>query len=600
MNRHARPTAPPTGGDTPGGRAGRGEDVGGTSVGVPWPRGESRPWARHRRGVRADAAPLTRVPLPRSVPVRHDRRSQGPGTLGGWAPSRVPATMVGWLRQHSVVAGNALGLYGSTLVTSALGFAFWWLAARSLPAGEVGLGSAGLSAVQLVATLSIVGLNTLLLGELAQDPQRAPTLLTSACATVAVTGTVGALGVAGALALSSDSYQQMFGSPLRIAAFVLAVVVTGLTLVLDDACVGLLRSGLQLRRNAVFAVAKLALLPVTTLLLPAGRGCALVLAWAIGALGSLAAVRPLARVGTARRRVDRALLRAIAGPAIRHHWLNVAVLAPRFVLPVLAVPLLGEASTAALYTAVMIVSFVNVVPFHLSTVLFAIAPGDERRLRREMRFTLTVSAGLAVVGGLLLAVGAGWTLSVFGHGYTVAAPALVVLGLATFPMAVKSHYVAVSRVKGLLSRAAWTSSLGAGAEVLAAAVGGVRGGLTGFAVGMVLAQCLEAVVFAPTVWRALHGRLDIPSLPRARADLTQYAEAAAPPADPGDRYPGLPGQDRHPAGQDRDPAAIYVDLPEQDRDLAEQYVDLAEQHPEPAARFLASTGWDGHGDEQRT
>src|ERR1035438_6627611 len=72
---------------------------------------------------------------------------------------------------------NAASLYGSTIVTSALGFFYWFMAARLLPAASVGIASAIQSAAQLLSVVCVLGLSTLLISELSVDRTHARSLM---------------------------------------------------------------------------------------------------------------------------------------------------------------------------------------------------------------------------------------------------------------------------------------------------------------------------------------------------------------------------------------------------------------------------------------
>ena len=68
------------------------------------------------------------------------------------------------LLPHADLLTNAGSLFGSSVVTAALGFAFWWLAARTVPIAEVGAASAAVSAMTFLGTAGMFGLGTLLIG----------------------------------------------------------------------------------------------------------------------------------------------------------------------------------------------------------------------------------------------------------------------------------------------------------------------------------------------------------------------------------------------------------------------------------------------------
>lgn len=409
------------------------------------------------------------------------------------------------LSGYAVVARNGVSLYGTTLVTAVLGFAYWWLAARFLSSAEVGQGSAMISGVQLLAMASVMGLATLTLSELARDTSRAQTLLATALAVAATVAVVLSLVTALVLPQVSTVYRELLGGGVRTALFVLAVLVTTCALILDDACIGLLRGELQLRRNTAFAALKLSLVPLAAVIAPVASGSQLVASWTIGVLGSFIFLLPLLRAGAGPRRPDLAVVRSRWRQALQHHWLNLALEIPRLLMPVMAISLLGEVATAALFAAMMLVAFVNAVPIHFSTVLFAIAPGDLSTLRQQIRFTMAVSIAvslLAPVGFLLLAP---QLLAVFHADYVVAVDALRVLGVSTLLWSIKAHFIAVFRVAGRLNAAALLGTLGAVLEVGAAYLGAVLLGLTGMAIGLVAALGVQALVLAPMIVFVLRG-----------------------------------------------------------------------------------------------
>ena len=93
-------------------------------------------------------------------------------------------------RIHLAMLLNAGSLVGTTLMTSVLGFAYWWVAARLYAPGVVGLASALISTMTLLGTISMLGLGTLLTGELPRQPGKEWTLIDAALIVVGGTGTI--------------------------------------------------------------------------------------------------------------------------------------------------------------------------------------------------------------------------------------------------------------------------------------------------------------------------------------------------------------------------------------------------------------------------
>lgn len=403
------------------------------------------------------------------------------------------------------VVRNAASLYGTTIVTSALGFLYWFAAARMVPAQGVGIASAIQSAARLLSIFCVLGLNTLLISELSGDKKQARSLILTAAAgvgvfTLAVSGIVG-IG----LGRLSTSLRPGLSDPSGIIFFALLSVFTTVMLILDDSCIGLLRGDLQLRRNTIFAVSKLLLLPLLMMVWPNPQGTELEVAWLSGLIISfIFLARWLGqRTSGQSSRLDFRQLIAKRRLMLGHHSLNISIQSPGLIMPVLVATIVGAASNAAYTVAMLIASFVNIIPFHLSTALFAISPGDEATLTREVPRTMRICLVLAVVSAPFFVLFSGTILAFFGPSYEMASSALMVLGLNTYPLAIKAHYVAISRARGRMQRAALWAMVGAFLEVGLAAVGAVTYGVTGVAIGLFTALLMEAVLFFPVVFGVL-------------------------------------------------------------------------------------------------
>jgi len=73
-------------------------------------------------------------------------------------------------RVNRSIVSNAGSLVATQLVTSGLGFLFWLVAARWFSPAGVGFAAAAISAMTLLGTFGMLGLGTLLMGELPRRP----------------------------------------------------------------------------------------------------------------------------------------------------------------------------------------------------------------------------------------------------------------------------------------------------------------------------------------------------------------------------------------------------------------------------------------------
>ena len=416
------------------------------------------------------------------------------------------AVLAAW-HQHRDLLSNAGSLVMSTGVASLLGVVYWVVATRLFSQRAVGYASAAVSAMTLLGTIGMLGLGTLLIGELPRRHGRAG-LVAAALLTSGLGSLLLGLCFAVVAPRVSVSFATMIGTPARGLLFAAGVAVTAVTLVFDQATIGLMRGSLQLGRNIAFAVAKVAVLPATAIVLHDRLGVGITLSWVAGLALSLALVAIRLRLGgePVLPRPDWRVLRGLGRSAMAHNWLNLAMTMPFYLLPVLVTVIVSPTANAAFYIAVMLTTFLFIVPAHLATVLFAVVAADPGVVARKLRFALRVSFLIGLPGMAALILGAHFALGLFGKGYTVATVPMWLITLG-YPAAVpKSLYIAVYRASGQVARAAAVLSACSGLEIAAAAAGGAVGGLYGLSLALLVVRYAEALVTTPPVLRAAYGR----------------------------------------------------------------------------------------------
>jgi O-antigen/teichoic acid export membrane protein len=422
------------------------------------------------------------------------------------SPRRIQIAIAG---TRAALAGplirNAASLYGSTVITSFLGFFYWFIAARMVPARAVGIASAVQSAAQLLATFCVLGLSTLMISELSRDQSQARSFMLTAAILVGLVSAVAAGVVSFVVHSFTSTVTSGLATPVGTLVFILLSVFTTILLVLDDACIGLLRGDLQLVRNTVFAISKLLLLPLLVLVWATRSGTELVVAWLGGLTISL--ITLVFKLGQLTHgQTSGPDFRVLFGKRrlmVGHHWLNISLAVPWFALPILVATLVSPKANASYTVAMLVTNFVNIISIHLATVLFALKPGDESALRHEVKKTMRICLVLALASAPFFIVFSRLILSIFGRSYVSATTALAILGFTTFPIAVKALFVSISRVRGRMAQAGISTLIGACLEVGLAAVGAVKYGITGVAGGFLAALLIEVTAYGPVVFGVL-------------------------------------------------------------------------------------------------
>jgi O-antigen/teichoic acid export membrane protein len=415
------------------------------------------------------------------------------------------ARLRGAAQSHRAILSNATSMVVALGTTSLLGAAFWLLAARHFSQHAVGVSGAAVSAMTLLGFAATLGLGTVLMGELPRRRARAHGLLNASLWASAAFGAALGIGFALVAPFFSTGFDPLRQGPLAILVFAVGVALTALTLVLDQALIGLLRGGLQLLRNVVFSAVKLGLLFVVAALAATYGGMGIYAAWALGALISLLVLIPLYRRQDNPLRSHFAELNSLRLDAASHHAFNLALRAPDLLLPVMVLILLSANLSASFYIAWMIVSMLFSIPQSLSTVLYAVGSGDPRDLKRRFRFTLCLSAACGVAAVLVLFPAGEPLLHLFGSSYaSQATVAVQILALGVFPEAVRTHFVAVRRLTKRIGTALPLVWGGAVLEVAGATIGAVvSNDLTGVAIGWLIAICIESSVMSRDVWRMI-------------------------------------------------------------------------------------------------
>jgi O-antigen/teichoic acid export membrane protein len=417
--------------------------------------------------------------------------------------------LVAVLRGHLDLFLNAGSLMATTAITSLFGVAYWWLAARIAPQAAVGQASAAVSAMTLIGTIGMFGMGTMLISDLGRLRGRKWELISTCLLVAGSAATAGGLIYVALAHLAIPGLQNALGSTPATVLLVFGIALNAMTLVLDEALVGLLQGPLQLMRNAWFSVVKLALLGGLALLPFAPTGGQLLLTWIAGMVASVAILgRTLRRKGmidSVRPRVS--LLRGRGQATFDHNLLNLATYLPRAALPLVVTAVLSAEANASFYMAFMVLSFLAMVPGNVALTLFAVASGDRAALRSKVRVGLAICFAVGFPASLVVVFAAKPIMGLFGADYAeTAGTALTILALTYVPFVFHHFFLAISRVQGRVRGAGIFSVFAGVAELVAAWYGGSRGSLTELVTWVALVMAVETVLVAPTVLRVVFAR----------------------------------------------------------------------------------------------
>jgi O-antigen/teichoic acid export membrane protein len=338
---------------------------------------------------------------------------------------------------------NAVALMVSSGGTAVLGIAFWTTASHLTTAENIGRASAEIAAMWLLANLSQLSFGSIFDRFLPVAGNRTRAFVTRAyvmCTCVSL--------IAADVYLVAGFGRNFIPSSRWWHAFFVVVVALWTIFILQDSVLTGLRSTRWVPvENILFALAKLALLPIA-LILTARQG--LFLAWSVPVLGAVGAVSwYLFRKRIPEHQATYVLTESL--PSVREIFLLafaqyaqslIGVFTPGIVVLIL-IQRLGPVQEARYYLPALISGGVSLILWNLNTSFLVEASHDPSALRQHAK--LTIRAALVV---LVPTVGIGVALApeilrVFGAAYAIHGTTLLrMLVLALPGTAISAFYSA--------------------------------------------------------------------------------------------------------------------------------------------------------------
>jgi O-antigen/teichoic acid export membrane protein len=353
-------------------------------------------------------------------------------------PAGITTSVRAWLTglSEESLLRNGVYIMAMTAVTMLFGFFFWVLAARILPAAEVGRAAALVSAMLFVSIFTNLGLGQVLISRLAS---RAAGHDWSLTVTAAVTACAGASLIGGALAavLLPLLIPALKGG-IGLASFLLLPLgVTGsaCSLVLDHACIAERHAKYAFFRNGVAAILRLALVGYAAAAPVAGTTWILAI-WA----GSFVLIdvftftRILPALGHDFRPTLvgwREELRAMRGLIAGHQSINLGSQASAYLLPVLVAAQLGPTENAYFYTTFMLASGLFFIAPAIANALFAEGAHSPEHVGRDLRRAARHIAIVAAPAALILIAAGPLILGAFGAEYADEGTTLLLILVAS-------------------------------------------------------------------------------------------------------------------------------------------------------------------------
>jgi O-antigen/teichoic acid export membrane protein len=408
---------------------------------------------------------------------------------------------------------NAYFLIASSVLSSALGFPFWALAARLYGAGTVGRASALLSAMAVVAGVAALGLPSVLVRYLPSSGAQARRYVFRSYAIAAVGGLVlGALAAA-LTGVWSPSLRFVSTDSPWFALFVLGTAISAISTLQDSVLTGLREARWVPLENVFASVVKIGLIVV---LARSYAHAGVVISWVVALVASLVPVNAAIFVKFLPQFIDQHRLRAqtwvsrdVRRLVVGNYVGDLASLVITFSLPVIVLDLSGARQAGYFYVPWMLSLAMRFIAQNMSTSMTVETSMSEESRSANLRDVVRTLLWLLLPLVAVVVIVAPYLLDVFGPGYSRAGTSAVrILALGILPHAVAMLGLGIARLRhdGRFVAAIQTADAVTMVAVTFILVPMI--GIEGAALAWLTAQTVAALLSVGTVWKVFRPGID--------------------------------------------------------------------------------------------
>jgi O-antigen/teichoic acid export membrane protein len=334
------------------------------------------------------------------------------------------------------------------------GFIFWIVAARLYSTESIGITSALISAVGLIAVLSTLGFEFSIIRFLPSYITKPGKLLNSC---FAASGLL-ALILSTLFLLGLDIWAPDL-IPVReqfwlIIAFIALSVSFTLSILTDRSFIALRKAQYALIQSAISGLVRfIPLLALVGVLATFGVFVSWVIsfvaAFTIGLFVLLGRAHASYKPSVA---IESNILKTVSRFSLLNYLVNLFWSAPGFILPLMVIYLLGADQNAFFYIGWAVGSVLFMIPQAISFTLLAEGSHDQEKLALNTRRSIKLISFLAIPAVLIVLVFGDWLLRAFGEAYSQNATELLrVLAISVLPLSVNSIYISIKRVQMAMS-----------------------------------------------------------------------------------------------------------------------------------------------------
>lgn len=341
---------------------------------------------------------------------------------------------------------NSYYLIGNTLITAAVGFVFWIIAARLYPPEDIGISSAIISAMSLISIFSLLGLDISVIRYLPEQIDKNSLINTFYTVTLAITLLLSILFLMGLNIWAPDlmilRYNMGFGLMFIILTMFFSIFTLQLSVFI----------GFRNVRYSFFQsfinIVKIILLPLLVMFGAFGIFVSFGLFYAIAFLAGNIFIRRFFHGYSFMLSIKKSILKNMVSYSFENYIANIFYSMPHFLLPIIVLNVLGPVTNAYFYISWTFSSILLTIPFAVSRSLLAEGSTNPNRIKKNIFKSLKFTFIILGLASIFIIIFGRLILGLFGTGYSSNAfDILIVLSLASFPFTIVQLFASLKRIQ---------------------------------------------------------------------------------------------------------------------------------------------------------
>lgn len=343
---------------------------------------------------------------------------------------------------------NAFILILTNLTVSVLGFIFWFIAARFYSAEDVGIATVIISAMNLIALLSKVGLDFGLMRFISEFDAEGRIEVVNSSLTVVIIISILASVVFLSIADIISEELKILKLPLFALLFIALVVIVASLQITYGLFVGLRKAKFCLIQNVTWSFIKAAIVGFLSFLGVYG----IILSWGTGVLVAIAVVLiylipRLVEDFRPRFELKLELIKKLITFSVGNQVAAVFNQLPTLLLPMIVVNALGSKYSAYFYISWMIANFLFFVPHASGFSFVAESAVDYKSVKKNLLRSIIFTYVLLSFGILFVHIFGYDVLKLFRGEYVYAYDLLKILAFSSLVAAPNVLYINLERVR---------------------------------------------------------------------------------------------------------------------------------------------------------